>query len=138
MQRKGAMKEARLSKALLGITSFMAISAIGGGIGLIATNGLGMPVSDLSTSPFGSYVIPGIILLVIFGGTQTLAAIYLIKRHPKANLVTAIAGFGAIIWIFVEMYMTPIKHWLQIAVFVLAIAELSLVFLALKVLPPKG
>ena len=128
------MREARLRGVLLATTSFMAIIAIAGGIGLIATNGLGMPTSNLSTSPFGSYIIPGIILLTIFGGTQALALAALWKRHNKANLATAIAGFGALIWIFVEMYMTHIRHWLQILVFALGIVELSLVMLVLKIL----
>lgn len=126
-----------LRTVLITVTIMMAVSAVGGGIGLVATNGLGMPVSDLSASPFGSYVIPGLILLLIFGGTQTLAAIYQLRRSPKADLATAIAGFGAIIWIFVEMYMTPIRHWLQIAVFILAVAQLSLIYIRLNILPPK-
>lgn len=129
------MKDSSLRKALIAVTAIMAVSSIGGGIGLIATNGLGMPTSDLSTSPFGSYIIPGIILLTVFGGTQALAAAALWKRHDKANLLTAIAGFGALIWIFVEMYMTPIRHWLQILVFALGIIESSLVMLVLKIIP---
>ncbi len=132
------MRANSLHKYLIAITAFLAISAIGGGIGLIATNGLGMPTSDLSTSPFGSYIIPGIVLLTVFGGTQTAAAVALWKRHEKASLLTAIAGFGALIWIFVEMYTTPIKHWLQILIFGLAILQLSLVYLRLKILPTKN
>ncbi len=129
------MHKDTLHKTLIATTAFIAVSGIGGGIGLIADNGLGMPLSNLATSPFHSYLIPGLILLIVFGGTQALAALLLLKRHENANLAAAVAGFGALIWIFTEIYTTHIIHWLQIAYFVLGMVELTLVLLIIGTFP---
>ncbi len=55
------MTHARIHMALIGIASFAALSAIGGSIGLMATNGLGIPLAYLRATPFTSYVVPGVI-----------------------------------------------------------------------------
>lgn len=84
------------------VTVFSALSAVGGGIAVLATNGIGMPTSMLDGSPFDSFLWPGVILLVVIGGTQVVAAVQLLRRHPSALAWTAVAGFAMIIWITVE------------------------------------
>jgi hypothetical protein len=52
----------------------MGLAAVGGGLDLVLTNGqlIRMPAELLRGSPFGSYFIPGLVLLAV--GSPTLPA----------------------------------------------------------------
>jgi hypothetical protein len=67
-------------RSLVVVAVFNALSAISGGIAILATVGLGMPLSMLADSPFGSFTGPGWILLVVVGGTQTASSVLLLLR----------------------------------------------------------
>ncbi len=54
---------------LIVITLFNALSAIAGAAAILATNGMGMPLSMLAHGPFSSFTGPGLILLIAVGGT---------------------------------------------------------------------
>lgn len=107
------MTQARVHMALIWVASFAALSAIGGGIGLLATNGLGIPLAYLRTTPFTSYVVPGVILGVAVGGSA-LAATLLLLRHQRWADLTAF-GAGAIMagWIVGEVLLLGQLSWLQ-------------------------
>ncbi|PJJ63322.1 hypothetical protein [Compostimonas suwonensis] len=131
------MREARLRSAafwsLVVITLFNALSAIGGGIGILVTDGLGMPDSFLEGGPFSTFVWPGVILLVVIGGSQALAGGLLLARRDSALLWSAVAGFGMVIWIFVETGMIRGISVLQILYFVTGALQLALVFALLGI-----
>lgn len=91
--------------SLIVLAAFHALSAIAGGIGILATGGRGMPASFLADGPFTSFVWPGVILLIVVGGTQVLAAGLLLARRESGLLAPAVAGSGMLIWIFVETGM---------------------------------
>lgn len=112
---------------LVVVTVFNAVSAIGGGIGLAFANGAGIPLSVLGEGPFTSFVMPGLILLLVVGGTQTLAAVSLIARRGSALLWSAVAGFGMVIWIYVEVALLPFYSWLHTLYFVTGITQLVMV-----------
>jgi hypothetical protein len=57
-----------------------------------------MPTSYLAGSPFTSFLVPGLILGGIVGGTQLAAAIALIRRARSALLWSAVAGCGMLRW----------------------------------------
>ncbi len=116
--------------AILGI--LIGMSAVFGGYKLITTDGLGMPVSLLSTSPFSSYFWPGIILAVIVGGAYLLSAFLLWRQSKLAMEGLAVAGFGLLIWIFVEMYIMHQSHWLHALYFGFGIVTLVETMLLLK------
>ncbi len=123
--------------ALLGVTGFQALSAIAGGIGILATGGvgLGMPLSLLEGSPFDSFLWPGVILLVVLGGTQTIATVLLARRTEGGLLWSAFAGFAMLIWIFVETGIIRGLSVLQVLYFATGIAQLALVCVLLGILP---
>lgn len=108
----------------------ISVSAIGGGVGLIFTNGLGMPISYLEDSFFSSFFIPGLILTVVVGGLHLLAAYLHFRKNTYAIEVSAIAAFGLLIWIFTEVNVIPEHNILQMLYFMLAIIEIILTFLA--------
>ncbi|CAM5394200.1 hypothetical protein [Leifsonia shinshuensis] len=116
------------------VASFNALSAVGGGAAVLLTNGLGMPASMLKGGPFASFLWPGIILLVVVGGTQSLAVGLLLARRPSALAWTAVAGFGMIIWIFVETGIIRGLSWLQALYFTTGVIEVALVLVLLGVM----
>jgi len=119
--------------ALVVVSAFNALSAIGGGTAILATGGLGMPLSMLSSGPFSSFTGPGLILLIVIGGTQTVAAVLLLHRRPSALAWAAVAGFGMIIWIFVETGIIAGMSWLQVLYFATGVLQLALVLALLGV-----
>lgn len=121
-----------MKKLLITLLLFLGITAAAGGVQLIRTNGMGMPISSLQNTPFSSFVIPGLILLFIVGGTSLLAAFLHIKNHKYAIEASVTAGFGIQIWIFTELMMIPHASFLQAIYFSLGIIILILSMLQLK------
>lgn len=124
-----------LKRALLGTLVFCAVSAFGGAVLGVAANGAGVPLRYLEGSPFSSFVLPGLILGVVVGGTQLLAAVGLWRRSGWALLASAVAGFGMLIWIFVELAVIEEYSVLQTIYFALGSVELILVFGLLGIAP---
>jgi hypothetical protein len=126
----------RIVVRLLAVLAFFgALSSLAGAILAIAANGGGVPIEYLANSPFSSYVVPGLILGVVVGGTQLAAATALLASQRAALLLSAVAGFGMLIWIFVELAIIQQYSWLQSAYFILGGLELILVLALLGVSP---
>jgi hypothetical protein len=121
------------TRLLTALTLFGALSALAGAVLAIAANGAGVPLNYLANSPFPSYAVPGFILGVVVGGTQFAAAIALLRRQRIALLLSAIAGFGMLTWIFVELAIIRQYSWLQSAYFSLGALELILVLALLGI-----
>ncbi len=122
------------------LTAVVGITAIAGGVALVigaatsSTAGGAVPDrSYLGGSPFPSYILPGILLAVIVGGTHVLAAVLTGRGSPAGPFAAAVAGFGLLIWIFVQMMFIPFSA-LQAIYFAAGLAELGLVLLGLGVL----
>lgn len=135
--RKAAWREAADGAwtSLLVLQSLLALAAIGGGIGLIATGGLGLPLSALETSPFDSFVGPGLLLAVVVGGTQALAVVLQLRNSVWYLAGASVAGFGLLIWIFVQVLVLQEYSLLQPAVFAASVLQLALTVLCLGILP---
>jgi ABC-type transport system involved in cytochrome bd biosynthesis fused ATPase/permease subunit len=58
-------------------------------------------------------VVPGLILGIVVGGTQLAASVALLARRSWVILLSAIAVFGMLIWIFLEMAVLNAYSWLQ-------------------------
>jgi len=121
--------------ALAALALFGALSALAGAVVALAANGAGVPLEYLSHSPFSSFVVPGLVLGVVVGGTQLSAAIALLARRRRALLLSAVAGFGMLIWIFVELAIIRHYSWLQAVYFSLGGLELVLVLGLLGIAP---
>jgi len=119
------------------LTAAVGLSAVAGGLALIiggatSTTGAGA-VPDrayLGGSPFTSYVAPGVILTVIVGGTHLLASVMVGRQSHAGAFAAAVAAFGLLIWIFVQMMFIPFSP-LQAIYFAAGLAELGLVLLGL-------
>ncbi len=124
-----------IKKVQLFLGFFIAFTTLIGGTGLAITNGLGMNTEILEPTPFSSFIIPGLILAGIVGGTHILAFYYVIKKKNDAQFFAAVAGFGLIIWLFVEVYWLLNTSPLQPVYFAFGILELMCV-LGLKDIAP--
>lgn len=119
--------------ALVVLAVFNALSAVGGGVAMLFTDGLGMPASFLDNGPFTSFVAPAIILAAVVGGTQTVSAVLLLRRRRSALFWNAVAGFALVIWIYVETVMILGFGFLQGLYLVTGLAQLALVIALLGV-----
>jgi hypothetical protein len=115
------------------VSAFNTLSAFAGGIGMLVTNGLGMPLEMLDGSPFASFAVPALVLLVVVGGTQAVATWLLIARRESALVWAAVAGFGMLIWIFVETMVIRGGSWLQVLYFSTGAIQIALVLALLGV-----
>jgi hypothetical protein len=88
--------------SLIVLNSFLAVTAIVGGVGLLS--GVNTPpVEFLAKSPFNSYLIPGLSLLVLVGGSASFATTMLIRGHRQAFLANLMATTAIIIFEMVEV-----------------------------------
>jgi len=128
------MKIYRIVSLLLAIlllfTGFVSVIS---GIVMIATNGMGMPLEWLDGTAFTSYLVPGLILLIVIAGVTTLAGILLIKKKKGAHQAAAASGFGLLIWLFTEMYILEKmgSHFLHAIIFTEALVILIAVMVLL-------
>src|SRR6476469_4028203 len=110
--------------ALGAVEAAVAISAAGGAVyGL--SGAPGVKTSWLDGSPFGSYAIPSVVLLVSVGGSAALAFAALVRRSPWASPLGVAAGSILVGWIAVEMIWIPFSP-LQPACLVAGIAMVAL------------
>ena len=114
---------------------FGALSAMIGAVLALVLHGAGVPVAYLANGPFTSFVVPGLVLGIVVGGTQAVAAVLLLMRRQGALCAAAVAGFGMLIWIFVELAVIQHYSWLQGVYFAHGVLELLLVLALLGVAP---
>jgi hypothetical protein len=94
--------------------AFLGIGAAAGGLMLIADptgKRIGMPLSFLDHSPFQSFLIPGIILLVANGALSLLIMLAAIRRSPGYGWWVAFQGCVLTGWITVEVIMMRVAAW---------------------------
>src|ERR1035438_2565973 len=112
MSRRRAMK---IVRAIALVTlAFLGVGAVAGGAILILDPSgklLQMPLSILDHSPFHSFLIPGIILLVANGILSLLIMIPVIRRTPGNGLWVAFQGCVLTGWITIEVIMVRLAVW---------------------------
>jgi hypothetical protein len=68
---------------------------------------VGLPSGWIEATVFGSYLVPGLYLLLV-NGFGMLAAAYLgVRRHWAAPWLAGVLGAGLVIWILVEIIVLP-------------------------------
>jgi len=132
---RGGVPRGLLRVALIVVGAFNALSAVGGGIGLLTPGSMGIPLEIIEGSVFTSYLWPAVILIVVIGGTQLLAVIAELRRARTAPFWAAVAGFGMIVFIFVELAIMRGFSVLHGIYFSTGVLQLALVLALLGVLP---
>jgi hypothetical protein len=97
----------RICGATLFVASvFVALTAVGGGI----TLAIGIdkfPAGWLVGTPFASYLIPGLILAVVVGGSAAVAAVAVLRRADVGALTSMLAGAILLGWLIGERLILP-------------------------------
>lgn len=94
------------------LLGFIALNAIGGAVyGLAGAEGV--PLEWLEGSPFHSYVVPSLILLLAVGGTALAASTACFLRAPRAGALSGFAGGVLVLWIAVQVAIIGYVSWLQ-------------------------
>ena len=118
--------------ALIVLTAVQAAGAIAGGVGLVRdpVNNIGMPLSMLEGSPFGDYLVPGLVLLIVVGLFPLLPLYGLVRRREWGWWLVVASGGALVIWIITEVallgYLPGAGIGMQIAMGSLGIAILVL------------
>lgn len=125
-EREGSRRHVRPAavKLLISLLLLLAVGALYGGGALVADPSgglLDMPVSLLAGSPFGDYLVPGLILLVLLGIFPLVVAWGLwfrpawarvgVSEVDAAWLAALFVGVSLIVWILVQM--TILRFFLQ-------------------------
>lgn len=114
---------------------FVALGALGDGIGLIVANGPGAPLELLRGSPFNSYAMPGLSLTAV-GGSAMLAAAAVLWRHELSAMASVITGVMVIGFEVVEVLVVESPSivalvqqvfWFAVGLLIFALATPSLV-----------
>lgn len=113
------------TRVLSVLHAVVALNAAGGGIyGL--TGAPGVPLEWLEHTPFPSYVIPSLILLLIVGGIHVAAGLSVAARTPRCRRVSLAAAAILLGWIGTQVALIGYVSWLQPAVGLASLANLTL------------
>jgi len=92
------MKQKGIRIALVVIEFFVGLWAVIGGVGLVTGTipFLRMPVEYLQGTPFSDYTIPGVLLVIVVGGSFLFAATTILTRREVGVRASALAGLTVI------------------------------------------
>lgn len=107
------------------LMALIGFPALGGG-GLLASDPsggtIGLPLAWLASSPFGSYLVPGLLLFAI-GLLHVAGMILTVRRRPLAGRVAMVLGLAMALYIVGEWLWLPHFSLLQPAYFAIGGAE---------------
>jgi hypothetical protein len=109
------MKSARI--LAIAALAFLGLTAIAGSVPMLmhpegSANFL--PPALLDHSPFHSFLIPGILLLIANGLLSLLILVLVIRRRWHFGWFTAGQGVVLAIWLAVQMVMLRVFSWLHL------------------------
>jgi len=110
---------------LLDILLFNSVSAAAGGIS-VSGDFVGFPLAWLRHSPFHSYLIPGLVLFVVVGGSAVLAAVAVLREAARARELTMLSGIIMAGWVVSELAFVRLFSFLQVLYFATGIAVIML------------
>ena len=127
MQSSLASADARIERPAyvwlaIALELFTVLGAIPVGIMFITdTSGatVGLPAGWIEGTLFGSYLVPGLYLLLVNGFGMLAAAGLSVMRHRVAPWLTGVLGAGLVVWILVEIVLLPetmVLTWIFLAI----------------------
>ena len=111
--------------ALVALNVFLGLTAVAGGLGLLLGWYEPPPVELLRGSPFGSYALPALFLLVAMGGGGLLAAVAVLRRPELGAPASGVAGAMTIGFEVVQMMIIGFS-WLQVLYLVVGVLSVLL------------
>ena len=89
---------------------------------------MGLAKDLLFNSPFQNYLIPGLLLFFVIGGSQALSAYALIKGKAYMKESLLFAGLSLLMWIVVQLFLLGYVFFLQAIILCVSIFELVYAF----------
>jgi hypothetical protein len=126
------MSAKTIRRILIGVDAFAALSALTGGVMVTTGWPYQFPMSWLQGTPFTSYLVPGLILGLVVGGSASAATIATWKSRSAGALVSAVAGCIMAGWIVGEVLILAIYTWVQI---VYLLNGAAMIVLAIRIAP---
>lgn len=117
-----------IHRLLLVLHVFVGLGAIGGGLMAILNpqSPGGMSVENLKNSPFTDFLIPGIILFVVIGLGNLLAAATILLKTKYQGYISSVFGWGLMIWIVVQCVMLQAIVSLHVIFFCFGLVQAAL------------
>jgi hypothetical protein len=113
--------------ALLVVEAFVAVTAVVGGLALVTgLEGNRFPLKLLESTPFSSFVAPGLTLTIVVGGSATLAVIALLRGLDNSAPASIIAGAILMGWIIGEALLLHLPSWFEAFYFALGVTMVAL------------
>lgn len=110
---------------LIVLEILIGVGALAGGSNALA-GAKGVPREWLHRTPFKTYFVPGLVLLVVIGGSMLTAAGLLLGGASVARLVSLEAGIVLLGWVAAQLATIGYRHWLQPLFLVLGLAVVVL------------
>jgi hypothetical protein len=109
---------------LFALLTFVGLGGIFGGIQMLADpyRPMGMTPQMISRTPFDTYTVPGVLLLVLLGLTPLVFALALLLRTRSAAGCATAFGLGLLAWIATQWTLTEARLWLQPVLFAVGLA----------------
>ena len=130
------MVHRKLITRSLGVLELLVgVGAVIGGGALAATPSgalLGMPLDLLDGTPFHTYLIPGLILCLVVGGSNVVGGWLALHERWSAAISAVVGGLILIGWITSEIVLIGYRHPIQL-VYLLCGALILLVGVTLPV-----
>ncbi len=124
---QGGQRRAQLVLATLLL--LVAVGALPAGVGMVLDPSgatVGLDVAMLSGTAFETFAIPGVVLLLANGVGSGVAAVANFRGWRSAAVVGAAFAIVLLGWMFVQLAMLGVVHWLQPTLVVVGLLELSL------------
>jgi hypothetical protein len=119
------MKEYNRRLLLLGLLAFNAATAFGGGAALLVHSNELKP-ELLRHTPFDTYFVPALLLILIVGGSALAALISRLQRERQSLALAFWSGVLLCGWIVCEAVLVRQFSWLQILYLISGIAVIGL------------
>ena len=113
------------------------LGAVGGGLALVlepSGSNLGIPLEVLKSSPFLTFLVPGIVLLIVNGFGSLVGATASFTRYWCAGEIAIALGLFLVAWIMFQVYWFAAFHWFHALYLSIGLLELVLGWLLRKVL----
>ena len=111
------MKKLKSMMIMLAILqTFNGLSGLAGGFGLIndpSGVALAMKLEWLQSTPFQSYLIPGLVLFTLNGIGNIIGLVLSLKKHPHSGQYAGLFGAVMMIWIIAQVSWLGYLSFLQ-------------------------
>jgi hypothetical protein len=119
---------------LAALAVFVGVGGVFGGVQMLAdpVHPMGMSPQMIAGSPYDSYTLPGVLLLLLLGVIPVMAAAGLLFRFRGAVTGAGLLGGGLVAWIVVQWAVLADRLWLQPGIFAIGAVTLALALLAYR------